>query len=143
MAGYRMQGPDAGYRVCPGRNDRCIELINKCGSLRCGSRRQLADVEVFGLVPGGSAVLGGGAHLSDKPGRAAEGHVVGGEMKYRFRCPEGIYVLAMGCPTPDLGWRFTFDGGAPHGGLFESITPGTKVMVQAIGPERFHMRYVD
>jgi hypothetical protein len=79
----------------------------------------------------------------DGTGTDEVGHVVSGDMKYRFRRPEGIYVLAMGCPTPDLGWRFTFDGGAPHGGLFDTIIPGTKVMVQAIGPKRFHMRYVD
>lgn len=79
----------------------------------------------------------------DGTGTDEVGHVVSGNMKYRFRRAEGIYVLAMSCPTPDLGWRFTFDGGAPHGGLFDTIVPGTKVMVQAIGPERFHMRYVD
>ncbi len=79
----------------------------------------------------------------DGTGTDEIGHVVSGNMKYRFRRAEGIYVLAMSCPTPDLGWRFTFDGGAPHSGLFDTIVPGTKVMVQAIGPERFHMRYVD
>ena len=79
----------------------------------------------------------------DGSGTDEVGHVVsGGEMKYRFVRPEGIYLLAMGCPTPDLAWRFTFDGGAPHGGLFDNVSAGTKVMVQAIGPEQFHMRYV-
>jgi hypothetical protein len=79
----------------------------------------------------------------DGTGTDEVGHVVSGDMKYRFRLPEGIYVLEMYCSAPDMGWRFTFDGSAPHGGLFDAVVPGTKVMVQAIGPERFHMRYVD
>ncbi|MEZ5787687.1 MAG: hypothetical protein R3D62_14715 [Xanthobacteraceae bacterium] len=79
----------------------------------------------------------------DGTGTDEIGHVASGNMKYRFRRPEGVFVLAMSCPSPDQGWRFTFDGGAAHSALFDTIVPGTKVMVQAIGPERFHMRYVD
>lgn len=79
----------------------------------------------------------------DGTGTDEIGHVLSGNMKYRFQRPEGIYVLAMNCVAPELGWRYAFDGAAPHGGLFDTVIAGTKVLVQAIGPDRFHMRYVD
>lgn len=68
----------------------------------------------------------------------------GANMQYRFRRVSGaIVTLSLSCPNPAWGWLFTFNGGAPHGGILRDTAPGTKVLVQAVGPARFHMRYLD
>jgi hypothetical protein len=37
----------------------------------------------------------------------------------------------------------TYDGGASHIGSLSAARPGTKFLMQAIGPERWVMRYED
>jgi hypothetical protein len=80
----------------------------------------------------------------DGSGTDEVGHVLsGGPMRYRYRLATGdIVTLSLTCPRPEQGWLFTFDGGAPHGGILDDTEAGTKVLVQAIGPKRFHLRYV-
>jgi hypothetical protein len=62
----------------------------------------------------------------------------------RLRRPGGgDLTLRLDCPPPDAGWLVTYDGGQPHVGSLSGATPGTKVMVQAIGPARWAVRYGD
>ncbi len=81
----------------------------------------------------------------DGTGADEVGHVLSGSnMQYRFRLADGaVVVLSLSCATPDQAWRFTFNGTTPHGGILKDTAVGTKVLVQAIGPERFHLRYVE
>jgi len=53
----------------------------------------------------------------------------------------GALALRLDCPSEDTGWLVTYDGGRPHMGSLSSARPGTKVMVQAIGPARWALRY--
>ena len=71
------------------------------------------------------------------------GQVLSGSgMTYRFGIADGrILSLTMSCPDPLSGWVFTFNGGAPHGGVLDDTAAGTKVLVQAIGPPRFNRNY--
>ena len=81
----------------------------------------------------------------DGSGTDEVGQVLSGSnMQYRFRLANSeIVTLSLSCPSPGRGWLFTFDGGAPHGGILKDTPAGTKVLVQAIGPAKFHCRYVD
>jgi hypothetical protein len=51
--------------------------------------------------------------------------------------------LRLACPNDSTGWLVSYDGGQPHIGSLSSATPGTKVVVQAIGPKAWELRYVD
>ena len=85
-------------------------------------------------------------NVDDNGGGSDEvGHVLSGsDMRYRHRLANGeVVTLSLSCPSPDRGWLFTFDGGVPHGGILDDTAPGTKILVQAIGPARFRRRYVD
>ena len=53
----------------------------------------------------------------------------------------GIVRLHLSCPSPDHGWIVTYDGGASHIGSLSAASPGTKFLMQVIGPERWTMRY--
>ena len=53
----------------------------------------------------------------------------------------GTLALRLDCPSEDTGWLVTYDGGRPHMGSLSGARPGTKVMVQAIGPARWALRY--
>lgn len=58
------------------------------------------------------------------------------------RSPNGeILSLYVDCPGEDSGWILTYDGGYPHIGSFSGAQPGTKALVQVIGPETWEMRY--
>lgn len=68
--------------------------------------------------------------------------VSGGGLKLYQRLPDDIEaVLTLECPAPDRGWCGTFDGGRPHIGSVSSARPGSKILVQIIGPEAWEMRY--
>ena len=58
------------------------------------------------------------------------------------RSPNGeILSLFVDCPREDAGWILTYDGGYPHIGSISGAEPGTKILVQVIGPETWEMRY--
>jgi hypothetical protein len=48
-------------------------------------------------------------------------------------------VLTLHLDSP--GWIVTYDGSNPHIGSLTKAEPGTKVLVQAIGPAQWRMRY--
>ncbi len=52
-------------------------------------------------------------------------------------------TLRLDCPAPSAGWLVTYDGGKPHIGSLSAAAPGTKVLVQVIGPQRCIIRYED
>jgi hypothetical protein len=52
-----------------------------------------------------------------------------------------ILSLYVDCPGEDAGWILTYDGGHPHIGSISAAQPGTKALVQVIGPETWVMRY--
>jgi hypothetical protein len=58
------------------------------------------------------------------------------------RSPNGkILSLYVDCPGENTGWTLTYDGGYPHIGSISGAQPGTKALVQVIGPETWVMRY--
>lgn len=60
----------------------------------------------------------------------------------RIRSSDGsIYTLTLETQGNRLGWMMSYDGGTPHIGSLSSATPGTKVVMQVIGPRRFELRY--
>ena len=60
----------------------------------------------------------------------------------QHRMPDGqVVTVTLDCPGNDHGWIVTYDGGNPHIGSFSKAEPGTKVLVQVIGPARWSMRY--
>lgn len=62
----------------------------------------------------------------------------------RTRQPDGtIYNLRVDCPSDDACWMFSYDAGQHHIGSLSSATPGTKLVVQAIGPRDWSLRYVE
>lgn len=54
-----------------------------------------------------------------------------------------VLTLHLDCSGADKGWLVTYDGGKPHIGSFRQATPGTKVLVQVIGPARWKMHYLE
>jgi hypothetical protein len=68
--------------------------------------------------------------------------LAGGSLVVQHRMPDGAVVtLYLDCPGNDKGWLVTYDGGKPHIGSLSKAKPGTKVLVQVIGPARWRMRY--
>ena len=62
----------------------------------------------------------------------------------RHRLADGETLeLHLDCPRDDAGWLVTYDGGQPHIGSLSSAQVGTKVLVQAIGPPRWSVRYAE
>lgn len=62
----------------------------------------------------------------------------------RARRPDGtIYTLRLDCASEDACWIFSYNAGLTHIGSLSSATPGTKLVVQAIGPAEWSLRYVD
>lgn len=58
------------------------------------------------------------------------------------RLPDGTEAtLHLSCVGDGAGWLVSY-GGHPHIGSFTGAEPGTKVLVQAIGPARWQARYV-
>ena len=56
---------------------------------------------------------------------------------------EGVFTVTIDCGADGGGWTVTYDGGRPHIGSFTGAQPGTKILVQAIGPPRWEVTYVD
>lgn len=56
---------------------------------------------------------------------------------------EGLITLHVDCVEDEYGWIVTYDGGYPHIGSISAGRPGTKVLVQVIGPARWEMKYED
>lgn len=54
---------------------------------------------------------------------------------------EGLITLHLDCPREDAGWCVTYSGGDPHIGSVSSAAPGTKLLVQVIGPASWTMQY--
>ena len=52
-----------------------------------------------------------------------------------------IIKINLSCPSKCEGWLITYSGGLPHIGSFSAATPGTKVVVQVIGPSSWKMQY--
>jgi hypothetical protein len=68
----------------------------------------------------------------------------GGGVRIRQRRPGlGMVCLHLSCPSPDQGWIVTYDGGSSHIGSISAASPGTKFLMQVIGPARWTMRYDD
>jgi len=83
--------------------------------------------------------------------RAADGTAVdevfqflaGAGLRFFFRPPDGDeIVLTLDCPSPAHGWYGTHDGGVPHIGSVSAARPGSKVLVQVIGPEVWETEYL-
>lgn len=53
----------------------------------------------------------------------------------------GLVTLYLDCPKDDAGWMITYSGGEPHIGSASRAAPGTKILVQVIGPASWTMRY--
>lgn len=66
----------------------------------------------------------------------------GGGVRVLQHLPEeGVITLQVDCVADEHGWIVTYDGGYPHIGSISGGRPGTKVLVQVIGPARWEMRY--
>jgi hypothetical protein len=62
----------------------------------------------------------------------------------RHRLPSGVILtMRLDCPRELSGWVVTHNGGKPHIGSFSQAIPGTKCLVQVIGPANWMMRYDD
>ncbi len=62
----------------------------------------------------------------------------------RHLLPSGVKMtMRLDCPRELSGWLVTHNGGKPHIGSFSQATPGTKCLVQVIGPSHWAMRYED
>ena len=60
----------------------------------------------------------------------------------RIRSSDGlIYTLTLETQGNRLGWMVSYDGGTPHIGSLSRAAPGTKVVMQVIGPRNFELRY--
>ena len=68
----------------------------------------------------------------------------GSGLVIRHHLPSGVILtLRVDCPRELSGWLVTHDGGKPHIGTFSEGSPGTKCLVQVIGPAQWAMRYED
>ena len=68
----------------------------------------------------------------------------GGGVRILQRIPEhGVVTLYVDCPSQDDGWLVTYSGAYAHIGSLSQTHPGTKVLMQIIGPARWRLRYVD
>jgi hypothetical protein len=66
----------------------------------------------------------------------------GGGIRIIQRRPDqGVASLHLACPSENCGWIVTYNGGSPHIGSLSAARPGTKFLMQVIGPERWVMRY--
>jgi hypothetical protein len=68
----------------------------------------------------------------------------GGGLRVLQHLPgEGEFAVVINCVPGEGGWIVTYDGGRPHIGSFTGAQAGTKIVVQAIGPPRWEVRYAD
>jgi hypothetical protein len=69
--------------------------------------------------------------------------VAGQGVAIRVRQSDGsAQVLRLACPNDRAGWLVSYDGAQPHIGSLSSATPGTKLVVQVIGPRTWELQYV-
>jgi len=62
----------------------------------------------------------------------------------RHQLPSGSeWSLRMSCPSREQGWITTYSGLYPHIGSPADATPGSKFLVQVIGPPVWTMDYVE
>lgn len=54
-----------------------------------------------------------------------------------------VYRLELDCPSADRCWIFCYDAGQSHVGSLSHATPGTKLVVQAIGPPEWSLQYTE
>ena len=55
----------------------------------------------------------------------------------------GLLKLELDCPNQAQGWIVTYDGAYPHIGSISRCAPGSKILMQIIGPSDWTMRYED
>ncbi len=68
----------------------------------------------------------------------------GGGFRNFHRLEDGSELtLTLSCPGPEWGWILTYDGAPPHIGSLAEAWPGSKMIVQVIGPPEWVMHYVD
>ncbi|GAB5467935.1 MAG: hypothetical protein Kilf2KO_09650 [Rhodospirillales bacterium] len=68
----------------------------------------------------------------------------GGGIRILRRLEDGSeLVLSLDCPDGDQGWLLTYEGGRPHIGSLSRARPGTKAVVQVIGPPTWTMTDLD
>lgn len=78
----------------------------------------------------------------DGPGVDEVMQLLSGGFRLLQRPPEAeAYTLYIDCVADEHGWLLTYDGAYPHIGSLSGAEPGTKLLVQAIGPARWEMRY--
>lgn len=66
-----------------------------------------------------------------------------GLVVHRRRSDGIVFTLQMDCPNDVTGWLMTHDGTQPHIGSLSQAGPGTKILVQAIGPPSWSINYVN
>jgi hypothetical protein len=67
----------------------------------------------------------------------------GGVRILQRRAGHRMATLQLDCPADDRGWIVTYDGGSSHIGSLSAASPGTKFLMQVIGPDRWSLRYDD
>jgi hypothetical protein len=65
----------------------------------------------------------------------------GGVWIVQRRSGLGVASLRLDCPSEDHGWIVTYDGGSSHIGSLSAALPGTKFLMQVIGPQRWVLCY--
>jgi len=66
----------------------------------------------------------------------------GGGVVIVRRKPNGETLeLTLNCPSPEDGWIATYSGWEPHMGKLSGAQPGTKLLVQVIGPREWSIQY--
>jgi len=66
----------------------------------------------------------------------------GGGVKLLQHLPEeGLVTLKVNCFEESSGWTVTYGGAYPHIGSISGGQPGTKVLMQVIGPAQWEMKY--
>ena len=68
--------------------------------------------------------------------------LAGGGLILHHPLPDGVVTwLHLDCVAEGMGWICTYDGARPHIGQLSQAIPGTKLLVQVIGAERWSMSY--
>lgn len=62
----------------------------------------------------------------------------------RHRLPDGTeWEMKLSCPSDEQGWLIAYEGKHPHLGSPAECSPGSKFLVQVIGPPVWTMEYVE
>ena len=70
--------------------------------------------------------------------------IAGDGVVVRSEQPDGaVYRLELDCGGASDCWLFCYDAGRSHVGSLSGATPGTKLVVQAIGPREWSLRYTE